>query len=200
MEKLSKTARVLDRIIKVLRGICFGFAIAFAILLVIGIVLPDNLYSHFVVYDMYVDFGSVQLQLSKVLEPQGPVRLYVCAILASGMAALVLGGFGLHLLRKILAPMKDGRPFDSVVSENLRKLAWLNVGGGVIANVIKILVTMFEINMYDFSELFASNLVTGCTIKYQYDITFLLFAALLFLLSYIFKYGEELQRQSDETL
>lgn len=38
------------------------------------------------------------------------------------------------------------------------------------------------------------------TANYALDGTFILVAALLFLFSFVFQYGEELQRLSDETL
>ena len=57
-----------------------------------------------------------------------------------------------------------------------------------------------QIRMYRLDELFAPGLVRGYTVTNVIDLSFLLIPALLFLLSYVFRYGEELQTQSDETL
>ena len=42
--------------------------------------------------------------------------------------------------------------------------------------------------------------VTGWTYNASFDMSFLAFAFVLFLLSYIFRYGAQLQQESDETL
>ena len=201
MEKLSKTARVLAKIMKVLRGICIGCGIACAVMLVIGIFLPDHLYSNFVsVGDMSINLGNVELQMSRALEPQGSLRLYACVTLVSGMVTLALSAFGLHLLYKILTPMAESRPFDSSVSQNLRKLAWVALVGVIAASGLNFLADMAEIALFNLSELFAPDLVTGYTVGYYLNISQLLIPVLLFLLSYVFRYGEELQALSDETL
>lgn len=201
MEKLSKIARVLGKIIKVLRGICIGCGIACAVMLIIGIFLPDHLYSNFVsVGDMSINLGNVELQLSRALEPCGSLRLYACVNLVSAMITLALSAIGLHLLYKILAPMAEARPFDSAVSCNLRKLGWVTLIGAVASSILDTLASMSEIGLFNLSELFAPSLVTGYTVGYYMDISQLLIPALLFLLSYVFRYGEELQQLSDETL
>lgn len=201
MEKLSKTARLLDKIIKVLRGLCAGFGIACAILLAVCIFLPDALYSNFVSSaDMTVDLGNVQLHLSRVLEPTGSIRLPICAILASTLVILGLSAAGLHLLHKILLPMTEQQPFGGSVSGNLRKLGWLYLVGGVVFFVLGGVTATLEIGMFELDQLFAPGLVTGVTVQNTVNFTLLLIPALLFLLSYVFRYGEELQKLSDETL
>lgn len=201
MEKLTKTARVLKKIIKVLRGLSIGFGVACAVLLVIGIFLPDSLYDHFVNFsDMSINIGNVMLKLSRAVKPNGSMRLFTCFTLADGAAVLALSAFGLHLLYKILSPMAEGRPFDGSVALNLKKLAWVTLAGIIAFSVLGSLASWAEIAMFNIDELFAPGLVTGYTISYTTDGALLLIPAALFLLSYIFQYGEELQRQSDETL
>ena len=201
MEKLSKTARVLDKIIKVLRGLSIGFGIACAVLLVIGIFLPDSMYSRFVsAPDLSITFGHVQLHLHRALELDASIRLPVCANLLYGMVVLALSAYGLHLLHGILAPMAEAQPFHSAASNHLKKLAWLSLVGGLAASALSTLATFLEIRMYRLDELFAPGLVRGYTVTNVIDMSFLLIPALLFLLSYVFRYGEELQKLSDETL
>jgi hypothetical protein len=50
------------------------------------------------------------------------------------------------------------------------------------------------------TALFNTSVVTGYTYNGISDVSFLAIAVVLFLLSYIFQYGENLQRESDETL
>ena len=201
MNKLSNTAKVLKRIIKILRGICIGFGIACAILLVIGIFLPDNMYSSFVnLGDQVIDLGNLRLHLARDLMPTGSIRLLACAILAEALVALGLGAACLHLLHKILAPMAEARPFDESVSVNLRKLGWLSLIAVVAYFILGGTAATLELSMYDLNELFAADLVTDVRLIHSVGFALLLIPAVMFLLSYVFKYGTELQRQSDETL
>ena len=201
MNKLSNTARVLARIMKVLRGICIGFGIACAILLVIGIFLPDSMYGSFVNFgDQVIDLGNLRLELSRDFAPTGSVRLVACAILAESLVSLGLGAAGLHLLHKIFAPMVEAKPFDGSVSANLKKLGWLSLIAVITYFMLGGLAAMLELRMYDLNQLFASDLVTNVSLQQSVNFSMLLIPAVIFLLSYVFKYGEELQKQSDETL
>ena len=53
---------------------------------------------------------------------------------------------------------------------------------------------------YNLNELFLSDKITGVSVTYSCDLSFLIYALVLFLMSFIFKYGSELQKLSDETL
>ena len=98
--------------------------------------------------------------------------------------------YGLHIFRRILRPMKEGQPFAETVSADMRRLGWLVlIAGGALSLI----------------ELFNEQTITTPNDTFmvrtrQLDVTFLGVAAMLFLFSYIFRYGEELQRLSDETL
>ena len=201
MDKLSRTARTLDKIMKVLRGICIGCGIACAVLLVIAVFLPDGKYSMLVNLEgQVIDLGDVRLHLTRNLVPSGSLRLYVYATLVESMAALGLGAACLHLLHKIFAPMAEARPFDGSVSANLRKLGWLSLIAVVLYFALGSAAATLELRMYDIDQLFAPALVTDVTLVRSVGFGLLLIPAVLFLLSYVFQYGEELQRQSDETL
>ena len=201
MDKLSRTAKILDRIVKILRGICIGFGIACAILLVIGIFLPESKYSMLVnLEDQVIDLGNIRLHLACNIAPAGSIRLPVCAMLTEAMVALGLGAASLHLLHRIFAPMAEARPFDGSVAANLRKLGWLSLIAVGIYFALGSTAATLELAMYDISQLFAADLVTDVSFIHSVGFGLLLIPAVIFLLSYVFKYGEELQRQSDETL
>ena len=204
MEKLKKIAHVLNRIFKVLQGISLGCASACGVLLLIAAVLPEGQYSRLVgaldSYNFSVGFGTVALRLTQPLTVHGSLRLYVCVTLASAAVLLVLSWFGCRLLRRILTPMAESRPFDSAVSVNLRSLGWLSLIGIACSYVLSTVLAILELRLFDYSELFREGMVTGYTLESQFELTYLLFPVLLFLLSYVFRYGEELQKLSDETL
>ena len=54
--------------------------------------------------------------------------------------------------------------------------------------------------VYDLPGLLISHKITHVGGMFQVDLTFLIYWAILLLLSYVFRYGEELQQLSDETL
>ena len=53
---------------------------------------------------------------------------------------------------------------------------------------------------HNLNELFLSDKITGVSVTYSCDLSFLIYALVLFLMSFIFQYGSELQKLSDETL
>lgn len=201
MEKLGRTATILNRIVKVLRGICLGCGIACAVMLVIAIVLPNSQYQRFVsIADENLTLGNVTFHLTSVIEPTGSLRLPTCFILIAAAIDLCLSAFGLHLLHKILLPMSQKRPFDGSVSVHLKKLGWVTLAGTLVMGGCGAIADMLAISMYDLNQIFVPGLVKGYTVEHTVDIALLLIPALIFLLSCVFRYGEELQTQSDETL
>lgn len=199
MKKLVKASRVIDIIVKISRGICIGVAIACVILLVIGLMIPASEYERFIrTSDMTIDLGPVRLQLTRPMEPGGSVRTFILGILAAGAPALVLAAWCMHLLHKVLLPMSEGRPFDGTVSRTLRRLGWATLITAAAMAALETVCVTLEVGLYDLNELFAPGLVSGCTVGFT--IGDLAAPVLILLLSYVFRYGEELQRQSDETL
>ena len=65
--------------------------------------------------------------------------------------------------------------------------------GGAIANV-------FALRMYDLDKLMNPEIVSDMTFDYSFNLWFVITALIIFCLSYVFRYGESLQKESDETL
>ena len=57
-----------------------------------------------------------------------------------------------------------------------------------------------ELKAYDLSFLKSASLVESISYNYRMDLWFVWAALLVFFLSYVFRCGERLQRESDETL
>ena len=96
--------------------------------------------------------------------------------------------------------MKEEKPFDSIVSTNLRKLAKLSITLGVLYNIIILSEQIMTVFVYDLPTLLVSEKISHVGGMFQIDLTFLIYWAILLLLSYVFRYGEPLQQLSDETL
>lgn len=106
----------------------------------------------------------------------------------------------LHILRGILRPMIHSTPFEGAIVSGLKKLGILALIFGIFQNVANWLSIGMVSRGYDLNRLFVGGNITGVTVNYALDLDFLLIAAVLFLLSYVFHYGQELQQLSDETL
>ncbi|MBQ5918742.1 MAG: DUF2975 domain-containing protein [Lachnospiraceae bacterium] len=206
MDKLMKTSKKLDtffkvsqRIIKIAMIVAVGVV---AVLTVANFVNPDA-----VIAEGYysIDVGSVTINLTEgySTEDNNMVLSYVWIVMGLAAAAGVAVYYALGQVRKILQPMTEGNPFHPTVSTNIRKIAYVSIVLGVIANVVSFLqsfgaVAMIEkIKLLDYVK---EGTIQSITANSQIDLTFLVVFFILLLVSYIFRYGEELQQQVDETL
>lgn len=197
--KMIKTAGTLYTVVNVLEKILIAGVILIAagcgIILIVGI---ENI----PVTVTTLSFGNTTLYLRDGVIPVNTItvpEVLVTMAAAAVMVAVVLYMF--RILKQILKPMKEGRPFDTSVSEGIRRLSWAVLAQGVIRYVTEILTARITMGNYEIlKNLFREGAVDHIKIQASFSLGFVFMAFLLFLLSYIFRYGEELQRQSDETL
>lgn len=91
-------------------------------------------------------------------------------------------------------------PFDVRVSNHMKNLAKYILVGGIVFNILEVCRIMQFKQTINFDLLFNTKYVTQINFDIRLHLSFLVFAALIYLLSYIFRYGQELQQLSDETL
>lgn len=106
----------------------------------------------------------------------------------------------LACFRKILKPVKEGLPFQDIVCQNLKKSALYVIIWGTLNILTQWLELFLVIRLYQLPSLLLSDKITRITFTAPFDLRFLFVAAVLLLLSYVFRYGESLQQLSDETL
>lgn len=201
MEKLTKTARVLHKIVRILYRLGIVGTIVTAVALVLITLLPaDSLRQAVSSADMTIELGTAELHLSRILEPIGDIRLFLCAVFGVATASLALSVCALKLVLRILRLMADGRPFDGTVSANFKRLGWVTLAGVAVHYVMDGVDAAMDVSMFDLDQIFRPDMVKGVTIQNTDSLSCLLIPIMMFLLSYVFRYGEELQRQSDETL
>ena len=194
MKKLSSTAKILYTLAKIASVCCI---VALCMLAVAAVLLFAFGDSSMIAFDG-LDLGNVTFQLAP-----GDAQVLKSAFLCAMLPAFVMLGFGYAALRIILstlAPMKNGQPFGTAVSVNLQKLCWLTIGGGFCSQLIEMACGILLYKAFDFSNLFLSDKITGVTLNLKMDLTFVVLALIFYMLSCVFRYGEELQKQSDETL
>ena len=203
MNNLSNTAKKLDKILEiayiVLGAMAIGFIVCVALIAVAYILRLDpsmigTAYENF-------DIGFLELTAAEGYMPdKWMVLLQAAVTLLVGCCLMYEGRRGVGYIREILLPMKEEKPFDTIVSNNLKKLAKLSITLGILYNIIILSEQVLTIFVYDLPQLLISEKIVHVDSMFQLDLTFLVYWAILHLLSYVFRYGEELQQLSDETL
>ena len=202
MNKLTRSAKIVSAILSVsfwfilIGGLFYGLGTAWSsfnmwrnpnagadIIRINGITLD---YIHF-----YSDVGLVieEAQLLKMNLLSLPVYFLEVPLFC----------YGIQLLRKILKRMIQQRPF-SGTSQILNRMGCVSLIVCVIENLTDWALHRHMELSYQLSELFLGSSITKVTFQHQWDTTFLIVAVVVFVLSAVFRYGEELQQLSDETL
>lgn len=203
MNNLSNTAKKLDKILEIAHIVLGALAIA----CIVGVALILVAYLFKLDPEMIgtgyesFDIGFLELQVSPTYAPNKWLVLLQAAItLAVGCRLAYDGRRGVGYIREILHPMTEGKPFDTIVSTNLKKLAKLSINLGILYNIILLSEQIMTVFVFDLPALLISEKIVHAGSMFSVDLTFLIYWAILLLLSYVFRYGEELQQLSDETL
>ena len=118
------------------------------------------------------------------------------------VALLVIGitCYMIKLLRKVLAPMIVGQPFDGTVSKNIKKLGIAVIVNGLAIDIAESVMSSMAFYMYDIAELILSDNISKIMVNSEISLDSVLVGVLVIMLSHVFHYGEQLQQQADETL
>ena len=203
MNNLSNTAKKLDKVLEIAHIVLGALAIA----CIVGVALIAAAYllkldpaTIGTGYENF-DIGFLELTLAESYAPDKWLVLLQAAItLLVSCRLMYEGRRGVGFIREILLPMKEEKPFDSIVSTNLKKLAKLSIVLGILYNIIILSEQIMTVFVYDLPGLLISEKIAHVGGMFQVDLTFVVCWAALLLLSYVFRYGEELQQLSDETL
>ncbi len=194
MKKLTAAARVLYTLAKIASVCCIVSGVAIVIAAVLLYAFGNA---------SAVDFTGLTLGQFTFALADSSTEVVRSVFLCEMLPALVILIFGYIIIRiicRILAPMKEGQPFDTSVSANLRKLCWLTLAGGALSQVLTAVCTALLYSRHDLGNLFLNEHITHVTLDVKMDLTFVVLALIWYMLSCIFRYGEVLQQQSDETL
>ena len=198
-EKFIKSSVVIDRILKIIQGFMVAGVVVAAIFIPLTAILGDKIIAD----ASTVEFGTLSLALPgnfRDFLDMGSIKLSIIVMLVSALITCAVAWYCLKKLREIMVPMKDGRPFEAGVGSQIRRLAFTVLIGGGIAEVCRTVANAFEVKAYDLSKLFNPDVVKGISFDYDISLWFVIVALVLLFVSYIFRYGEDLQRESDETL
>ncbi|MBQ6451407.1 MAG: hypothetical protein IJJ29_05740 [Solobacterium sp.] len=196
-EKMMKTAKGLYTA----AGIGQGFMIAGMIVVVLAAVMVFVGLEDFAVSSTSVEIGDLTVYLTE--EYSGNFEMSsskLLVLLASALVTIAVVWYGLKIAKDILRPMRDGNPFTVSVSKKIRSLARLELIGGILTIALQSITSYQMASDLDVLALFREGVVDHIRITSSFDVNFIFIAFILYLLSYVFKYGEELQQLSDETL
>lgn len=202
MDKMKSTARKLDVFFHILQVCSIVAAVASGVFLVLAAaVLVFGLDPNLIGTGYHeLDVGFLKLTLNESVCPFEKQVLSIASVgLGLGCILALCIYRILACIRKILAPMKDGLPFSNTFI-HLRRLAVYTLVLGVVSNVSNIVELFLVDKTYHLTDLFLNEKILSAAVQYEFNLGFIAVSAVLFLLSYIFHYGQELQTLSDETL
>lgn len=203
MNNLSNTAKKLDKVFEIVHIVLGALMVAAIVLIaLIGLAYVMKWDPEFIGtgYSSF-ELGFLELEIA---EPYAPNKWLVLGQIAFTLLVSCRLFYdarrGVGYVREILTPMAEEKPFDTIVSTNLKKLAHLSINLGILWNIISLAEQIMTVFIYDIPGALISEKITYVDSMFQLDLTFIVYWAILMLLSYVFRYGEQLQLLSDETL
>ena len=203
MDKLVSTARIIDRIFRIVSVLLTIALIACAVGLgIIGAAKIFDLPTEMVgSVDGQLSFGALTLHVAEGALPAfDTMLLHMAGMLVMGIGVAIIAKLCVRTIRQVLAPMTRGEPFHSEVSGHLRKLGWLSLILGVAVQVMEAVSLYSLFIVQNMEALLISEKITHVDVTPSFDLSVLIIPAVFFLLAYVFKYGDQLQTLSDETL
>ncbi len=198
-KKLIKNATIIDRILKILQGFAAAGVIVSAIFIPLTLIFGEKV----IASADNLTVGELQFKLSGDLSSyldMAGIRSSIVVMLIGAILTAAAVWYCLRVLREILAPMKEGQPFASGMADKIRKLGWTVLATGAIAEIGGMITSVFELRAYQLDKIVNREIVSGITFNYSFGLWFVFAALIIFFLSYVFRYGEALQKESDETL
>ncbi len=203
MEKLKKISKIMNVVFKLV----LVYAVVQFVLRLVDLgtnqvaLLMKNPGAEYIKL-FHIDTGSVNWHFLR--EQDMETTYFIKGIVLAFFAAvlkLVESVFLVYILGKLLKPMTKGQPYDGTVSKSLRTFGIGYILIGIAENVISYLqAARASGTLSEIRRIFLPVTVTETTIQYSINLGFLFLGVMIFIFSFVFRYGEELQVQVDETL
>lgn len=194
MQKYSKWALSFLSIWKGLIIVAISITLFIDFLLLLSTVRNPNAVEH-ITLD-FLEFTTAPGTIDHL--PKGLIWVQVLSTLSVCFSLYVIS-----MLKKVLTPMTQGLPFDRQIGPTIRRIAWIQLIGDGVGAALMMVDHVMTYRYFYLSDLFLNDSITSCRLSLL-DLGDLVTSAMtfcvLFLLSYVFEYGQELQKLSDETL
>lgn len=123
------------------------------------------------------------------------VIVFLVVILALGFLLVIL-----HKIRRILAPMMEGQPFQKQMASRIRNLGLWILCWLLYIRSAEGMRDYLGLRLFHLVEHATGNGLASLRVSTTFSLEPFLFFGLMILLSFVFEYGWELQRLSDETV
>lgn len=196
--KMKNLASTLDTITKVVGNIFSAVSIVCAVMAVLVAIFGEKMIAE---GEASITLGFVKLYATDALKADtGFMNAYIIVGLITVMIICVAVYLVSRLVHSVLEPMKMGRPFNEEIPGKLKKLAWVVLGCGALTQIAGIVESIILARAYELEKLVNPILISRVEYSYTVDFGFVLVFAVIMCLSYVFSYGQKLQKESDETL
>ena len=203
-EKFMKIANNLDVVFKILQiilSLCLILLCACFVIIIGGYMISPELTLkamkstafEVIISDLSIGLLTDGLDTDKILIYNLISYMYVAV-------SVVFLYIGVKYIRKILSPIKEGLPFQENMAKTIKKFAMFVLIFGVLDNICSFILDYFVIHGFDIIHLLKSEQISSISISYSLNFDFIIVYFVIMLLSYVFQYGMELQKLSDETL
>ena len=198
MKKISNLAKKIDGVASFFKRVLIVAEVVVILVFILMLGFDDSFYTSgfFSTSLAFVEFEFIEACMPDI----ETMKIYFVGMMLMGIAALVLTHYEIVIIRRIIKPMIEEHPFDASVALNIRRFAWVVLIGDGIFSGLYLVLNIFEYHAFDYENLFLSDKIVNVSADYQFSLTFVWIFLIVYLLSYVFQYGQELQIQSDETL
>ena len=199
MDKFKKYMDILDKVLNAFNIAFLVLAIVMVVFAIVGFIGIPNVIIGEIENTLTMGVLEIEVAENAILDSEKANEvLAISALIAAVQFAVsyVL----VKILRKLISPIIDGNLFHSAVAENIRRIAIYVFVGGFISEALNLANSAVTLSAYDLSSMFNESLVANHTLTFEMNGNFVVYAGIIYLLSFVFKYGAELQTQVDETL
>lgn len=196
-ETMIKSAKRIDSFCKIAQGFMVAGIIVCAIFIPLTLIFGEAI----VADGNTLSIGSISFIMNPGYEPEfSALSVSILSTLVFGILICALFWYGIRIFRNILNPMKEGLPFDSQMPRYLKKLGTIMIAGSLIVQICQTAAARIALRVFNLSELISTPAINRINFNFELDFTFIFIGIVIYFLAYVFRYGEQLQRESDETL
>ena len=166
MEKLMKTSKIVDKVLKFVSGFMIIMGSVIAVIGVVCLILMATKSELVTIMGINrISFRGVTFNLKETV-PAGRDYMMATLFMAIIIIVLVLAVccYIIRLLRKVLNPMKEGQPFCGTVSRDLKKLGFAFMIASIITNILLSMGNYIMLVSRDVMEMLKSEILIK---KYQ---------------------------------
>lgn len=200
MEQIRKIAKTINQYFGFLKFITIALTILLT-LAVIWIIFMLNETSMLFNVISTISLSWITMDFNSSLFPNllSMKIFFILSLIIFYIAVLIFIEL-IKIIRNILNNMIEETIFKNEMANQIMDLSKLFFIYGIYNNIASFIIYRFYLDYTNLKTLLLAGNVSNVTTKFTFDFNFILLSAVIYLLSYIFRYGAQLQQLSDETL